>query len=315
VFVGNDTDEDEQDNQHAKQVVAVLEEKASWLKVVIATSTTDNPQRKIEQFQAGEGDVLIVKQMGGVGMDVPRLKVCLDLSTFRTAQLFTQRICRIATVWQYGPDPKDLMLACTYITPDDRASRDLFDEFIGMEGGDASKITEEYLEQVLQKTDQKQWQLPDTFVPTGQTEVGEMSDTQQRTAPGEALSEVRRICAVFPEITTRRTEPEIANILEEEKISIGNGTGNGINQRNAPVEIHDINAEQTTAQGIVAELAKRVTRKQMGGQSTATFGDVIKNVYVQHKRMCRLPLNAHLEDLDVDDLERLAKSLREELNR
>ena len=87
VFVGNDTDvaaddEREQDlqvaNRHAEQVKAIL--KSKWkaveeknLDVRVATSKSENdPKVTIKQFQEGYGDVLIVKQMGGVGMDVPR---------------------------------------------------------------------------------------------------------------------------------------------------------------------------------------------------------------------------------------------------
>ena len=319
-FIGSDNEEDEETNRHARQVSAVLEEKAPWLKVVIATSTTDNnPQEEIEKFQDGKGDVLIVKQMGGIGLDVPRLKVCLDLSTFRTGLLFTQRLCRIATIYQPTPDPKDLVLSCTYISPDDVLSRRLFDEFVGSEGGDASMVVNpQYIEKVQDTL--RQQALPDTFATTGNTAMGEMSDTELRSAPGEALSGVRKLLDIFPELSLRRTEPELANTLEKERIVLG--PGNGTTQQHNPspaVQVHDINAEQRAASGIVTQLAKRVAGRRMRGQNDdvserLSFGDTIKAVYVTHKRKCGLPVNGSVEELDVEQLERLAVSLRGELN-
>ena len=107
IFVGNDLQDDTQDNAHARQVVDALLRFDRNLDIKVATSTSDeNPQGVIYDFQNGKGNVLIVKQMGGVGMDVPRLKVLLDLSTFRTESLYVQRICRVATVWQPTRRPR-----------------------------------------------------------------------------------------------------------------------------------------------------------------------------------------------------------------
>ena len=259
VFVGNDQEGDEEDNQHARQVATALKEIRPSLKVRIATSTTNQAQKEIEEFQKGKGDVLIVKQMGGVGLDVHRLKVCLDLSTVRTGQQFTQRVCRIATIWKLGPDPKDLVLTSTYIAPEDCITRDLFYQFIGREGGEATMTNAEYVEKVLEAT-QGQVELPDTFIASGVADPMQLADTRKETASGNALSSVVRLFSIFSELTRSRTYPEAANIMEKEGITFGEVSESSKSQT-AIVEIHDIEAEQKAVRERVSQLAKKHDRQ------------------------------------------------------
>ena len=76
VFVGNDRPAIEDiDNSHARDVEKALKEIDHTLEVVIATSASSSDGiRALRRFQAGHGDVVIVKQMGAVGYDVPRLE-------------------------------------------------------------------------------------------------------------------------------------------------------------------------------------------------------------------------------------------------
>lgn len=139
VFVGDDrgTGPDE----HARALKSVIE--AQWKKkfhrsgrIAIATMNTDQEAtnkeeraaRTIEDFQAGKIDVLIVKGMGGVGLDVPHCKTLLDASTVLTVGATTQRWLRVATVWG------DL-LHCTLILPDFRGTRLMYDEIVKKNGG------------------------------------------------------------------------------------------------------------------------------------------------------------------------------------
>lgn len=139
VFVGDDrgTGPDE----HARLVKAILEE--HWRKkfgrggrIGIATMNVDQQALRaeekaaqiIEDFQLGKLDVLIVKGMGGVGLDVEHCKTLLDASTVRTVGNTTQRWLRVATRWED-------MLHCTLILPDDRLTRSLYDQIIVANGG------------------------------------------------------------------------------------------------------------------------------------------------------------------------------------
>ena len=145
VYVGSDEPGDDP-NAHAVQVADALLALDPRLDIVIATATTDDAPERLRAFQQGAGDVLIVKQMGGVGMDVPRLKVCLDLSTIRTLNAYVQRSCRILTMWNPTGDPEDMVRTATYITPADAPSKALWDEFVEKEGGNAeTRVTLEFL--------------------------------------------------------------------------------------------------------------------------------------------------------------------------
>ena len=124
-FVGNDRpDEDDRDNYHARRVVDILKRISPQFKCIIATSAASSEGIKaLQRFQNGEGDVLVVKQMGGVGYDVPRLKVELDLSVVRTAASFVQRVARVARGMARGDHPDDVQMTAVYITPDDILGR------------------------------------------------------------------------------------------------------------------------------------------------------------------------------------------------
>lgn len=143
VFVGSDRDEDEKDFE-CRQVKRIIE--SSWgdyflgkADVKIATTDDDGGEKArntIKKFVGndkipGVGDIIIVKQMGGVGLDAPRLKIALDLSTVRTKANTTQRWLRVATKYDgigYG------ML----ILPDDIGTTNLYNNIIREQGGQFS---------------------------------------------------------------------------------------------------------------------------------------------------------------------------------
>ena len=320
IFVGNDLNRegDTETNAHARQVAQAVRQFDSSLDIRIATSTYDeNPREVLDEFQNGKGDVLIVKQMGGVGMDVPRLKVCLDLSTFRTEALYVQRICRVATVWQPTDDPDDLVLTATYITPDDPFSEALFDNFIRREGGDAELVTPAELDYIRTETSEQQ-RLPDWYVPTGNTSIGHMKDTEQRHAEGSWLDQVRKIRHIFPELSNKRTEPETANIMDRENIVIDpdNRVHHGHGERQvdptpAPVQIRDLNAEHKKTRGRASRLGRQVAnqRKRAGDTDPHLYA----NVFIEGKRRCGIPISKAIEDMEIAELERLATFFQQEL--
>jgi hypothetical protein len=143
VFVGNDTEDE--DNHEAKTVQSIFKKYAPELVVVIATSTTDSATDTIEGFVEGQGDVLIVKMMAGLGLDCPRLKVGVDLSPIRTIASYAQRLMRIATL-------NPLCNVAVWITPADAIGLGLFHMIVTSAGGhlkrtEASRVLEERLVQ------------------------------------------------------------------------------------------------------------------------------------------------------------------------
>jgi superfamily II DNA or RNA helicase len=99
VFCGNDLNEEE-DDEHAKQIRNSINKIDPSIRVSIATSKQDMAENIIKNFGKGQADILIVKQMASVGLDIPNMKIALDLSAVRTFSAFIQRIMRVATVWK-----------------------------------------------------------------------------------------------------------------------------------------------------------------------------------------------------------------------
>lgn len=154
VTTGSDLDREQEDNYHARKVRRALElaiaerfpaEEAARICIDIATSTNtddDRPNkasRKIGAFRGdrkmidgdrdnegiGEIDVIIVKSMGLVGLDVPELKVQLCLSTLRDGPMMLQERSRALTIWS---DAKALGKPSDLIMPCDKANQSLIEK-------------------------------------------------------------------------------------------------------------------------------------------------------------------------------------------
>lgn len=141
VYVGSDY-EGETKDAHAKLVMTALQRKweARFRRkglIELATLNENDEGHKaldiIQRFCDGHSDGIVVKQMGGVGLDVERLKVALDLSTIRTPGNWVQRMLRVATLW-------DDMTHGTLILPETRKTRTLYKETVEDEGGDLTKL-------------------------------------------------------------------------------------------------------------------------------------------------------------------------------
>lgn len=108
IFTAND--DGSSSNAHAKEIQSVIREVCPALETVIVTMKNEEGDSKSSEMitrfvgdedggKPGKGDVLIVKQMGGAGLDAPRIKVLLDLSPVRTVSSVIQRLMRVATPW------------------------------------------------------------------------------------------------------------------------------------------------------------------------------------------------------------------------
>ena len=107
------------DDDQIKTVMKVLGSLAPRLKVKVAVSDDPDSAEVLDRFAVGEIDVLIVKQMASVGLDVDHLKVALDLSNIRSYAALFQRMMRIATRWDDPNYPDQPVLTATYIAPDE----------------------------------------------------------------------------------------------------------------------------------------------------------------------------------------------------
>jgi hypothetical protein len=104
IFTCNDTGQ--VSNEHAKQIADAIQEKTvDWDCHIVTMKNPEDDERATKQIERfvgvdgkhGSGDVLLVKRMGGAGLDSERIKVVLDLSPVRSVASVIQRLMRVAT--------------------------------------------------------------------------------------------------------------------------------------------------------------------------------------------------------------------------
>lgn len=212
-MVFTSSDEGEIANAHAKQVSLEIErqQEASGddFTVQIITMKSEDDERASDhllKFCNGHYDIVIVKQMGGAGLDVGRLKVLLDLSSQRTVSSVIQRLMRVATPWQG-------IKTGTIITLADPLMDAIWKKYVVDEGGehDASgvlyddELVDTYLKDKEESLEQKD-------MVTG-AELSMFDDNNGAIANAEIEPAVNCLLQELPELGNTRTKAELANIL------------------------------------------------------------------------------------------------------
>jgi superfamily II DNA or RNA helicase len=217
VYVGNDEPGDSDVNKHARDVKRAILKCNPSLNIIIATASDGKEAAAmVKAFRRDKGwvgDVLIVKQMGGRGLDIPRLKVCLDLSNVRAAGPMIQRIGRVLTLWKRGPHPKDWVRFADYICPCDINGQAIFQRFILDEGGEASVSRLEYLETITPGPQEKE--APPIYLPDVPSMPQSFNDSDNIEASGEMIPELTWFYQQLPGLKLVCSAPVFANVLEE----------------------------------------------------------------------------------------------------
>ena len=297
VFTGNDQANDEEDNRHAKTIEKAIKHACGRYGIRLATRIVTMKSEEgrecaeaITQFRAGDGDVLIVKQIGGAGLDCERLKVELDLSSVRTVASVMQRIMRTATPWG------DCKVA-TVITLADPMMQAIWDDFVVAQGGQAMenwRTTDEWLEgEQLKKDDE-----PDRYVVNG-AGLGLFDDSDGSVGVLSAFDGVARVLAKWPWIGDHLTKPEIARDFVELLKTSGNGSQESMADF-APASTRCIQLRDQ-ANAIVSERAKAE-----GIPYTTEFPEdwinFHRQAWAQIKRRCGVEPRTKLETITNPDL-------------
>jgi hypothetical protein len=133
-------------DKHAREFKRLLQQEAKTcgasLRIAIATGNVENAGEVVKQFRRGEIDLLIVKMMGAVGLDVQSCKVLIWGSRMRNGPLAIQALSRVLTTW--GKELADMVL------PKDCRMVYLYESVVKKQGGEYSESksqlvgTEEY---------------------------------------------------------------------------------------------------------------------------------------------------------------------------
>lgn len=305
IFTAND--EAGSKNEHAEAIKSVIKAMAPELKIVIATSADDDNGKKtgkavLERFRDNdEGDVLIVKQMAGLGLDVPRIKVCLDLSPVRSPTSLIQRINRATR-------PYNNMLIAHYITPADCLSRACFAQLIEAQGG--AHASELDLAREYEK-DREDGSTP-ALIMINEAAIGDMSDSLQKTATRDDLPFILNVLEAFPMVLQSMTFPQIA-----ERARMLNFQPNTFSSDNGPVDTGSqadpLRKECNYKANILTRLRflKKFNRsyQQKPGDSAA-YGALSADVWTEAKHKAEIDPAVSIKKLvDVSSLERLRAAL------
>ena len=324
VFIGNnEPGEEPGDERHARKVADIIRSIDGRFDPVIATSSDSGSAKTLRQFQNGRHDILIVKQMGGVGYDVPRLKVELDLSTVRAPSAYVQRVARVARIWQPTDNPDDAQMTAVYITPDDVVGAALWQSFIAGEHGETSLTNAEYVRtvQARQESDREP-DIGETYIVRGVTNSDYYSDTQGQVSPGETLSTVQAVKGIIPVLQRVWTDPDVEKKIPELRQALGvpepaptTAVAPAPDIERGATVVVDGDAEHRADSRRLRELASQVTEKRLcrpyQGRGDTVWGEVMREIQWQHKNS--IGLRKKPRDYTKEDVERLENSYLSEL--
>jgi hypothetical protein len=209
VVVGSDIADrhgEKEANRHAKQVKSALDLEAKRrgksYKVCIITMAADDENAGVDDlaaFRKGTYDIIIVKMMGLVGLDVKRLKVLAIMSTLRNGPLLAQMITRNLTVWDEVPEliPRTIMLEDPFMV-------EAFANLVTKQGGEAKASDFEQVDQRVIDVDQQ----PKEEILVGESWASGHIDENLTAADGDHTLICRFIRAKFA-IARNMTDAEI----------------------------------------------------------------------------------------------------------
>jgi hypothetical protein len=214
IYCGNDieTGSEREDNKHPKQVQKIVRKIAQEFNfdpdIRIATSAAGGKEI-IESFAGrddapGRGDILIVKQMAGMGLDLPWVKTGLDLSATRTYPGLVQRQFRPAT-------PCADAVTCDWITPDDVISAVYFNRLVTDQGGEATAtgmtVVDSYDKERQEGGDSSLFTIDDV-------RTGRFDDSVGNVAQPETWERVTQLLDRFPRLQNVYTHAELVAMVD-----------------------------------------------------------------------------------------------------
>jgi hypothetical protein len=138
IVTGNDQVNDTRDNEHAMRIRELIHNRAFavmgrtvGVEIITLKTEEDEPaSQKLRTFFDGPKDIVIVKQMGTVGLDDGRLKVLGYFSPIRTEAALIQ-------AWMRPTTPYERLYVAYLILPDDRLLEAVWQR-LKAEGGEAN---------------------------------------------------------------------------------------------------------------------------------------------------------------------------------
>jgi hypothetical protein len=312
VYCGNDDMSKQSElsvNAHANDIERTIKGIDPHQHVIIATTASgEDASELIKRFSDKNkpyGTILIVKQMASRGLNAPRLKVCLDLSSVRTPNSNIQRMMRTCTVFKKTSH-------AVYIPPADIIGAALFEQLVTSQNGGETTTTElalikEELKPKKEKSDKVRYVIDGA-------QDADVEDSNQNLAVAASLPAAHAMINAFPALMEIYTLPEITQ----------RSTDFGVAVIPKPERIHviDISEQIKNLRDRCSERGEEVIRlrfRKMGREYThEEWKALSQSVWEKHKGVAGIPLirgrYPRLEHItDMAQLQRLLESLEGEL--
>lgn len=310
IFVGNDStaDEDRQRDAHARRVEAVVQRVARAVgvavRVEIATGNTADAASVIRRFADPEqpGDILILKQMAGLGLTARSVKTLLDLSTVRQPAACLQRWMRAATPFQDLP--------AVLVLPDDALSRKNFEDLVQGNGG-ATTVSNVEIDESVEMERREGPILREWLVDS--TADASFDDSEGRVADAQEQPMVMSIYNAFPEILAVLTHAQSAERLRNAGIMVIPAM-----PETGPVDQGvEVDSRRQNILWLTKQLEKLIRTARREQYDPASYGQRMQRIWVRLYREAGVPGGAQLDKItDCDVLDRIidaASNWREQL--
>lgn len=295
------SDDGETANAHAKQVLEEINSQQAFssdpLDAVIVTMKTEEGDEKaskaIERFGQGRGDILIVKQMGGAGLDIGRLKVLLDLSSQRTVASVIQRLMRVATPWEG-------LNTGTVITLSDANMEAIWSRYVVEEGGEEDPNNSIYEDELTESYQKEREQRPDaeSAYVTG-AELKNFDDNNGAVADANMAGALEKFLQDFPWATNHMTKAELAQKIA---LWVTGGSTDDAPQKDTPLE-QQIGGLRKS---ILRERDEKIKKVMLGRYDRAEWGKLASKIMTDAYIEVGTPKGTTLEQIkSVETLNRI----------
>jgi len=281
---------------HAKKIEREFKRQAPDLKTIVVTSNSNSDETTdgLTRFKTHKYDVLIVKAMGTIGYNCPRIKTVLNLSNHRTLTAFWQLVNR-------GSRKFGGIFTYDVIMPKDKGMKELWEEFIACSG------LEIEVNRILEQTE-KEIEVEETTTTTG-PDLAMFDKHTSNFDPHAERSEQDEIDEMF-----KAKLPGLANKMERQErlnhyallaATLGKDWLEKVAAQPPVVSVLiDCNEEESRLRQDAVSIVKEITNEifsilgiKYEKKYQQLYGNIHKNIWTKIKRDCGFRPNQSLDNI------------------
>jgi hypothetical protein len=298
IVTGNDQPNDRRDDAHAKTIRELIQDlsptilgRAAKVRIITLKSLEDDSAAEVmEAFLDGDEDLVIVKQVGTVGLDDWRLKVMGYFSPVRSLATMINTWMRVAT-------PHAGLTISSIVMPADILSAAIWQKLVVEEGGEAQlgaasgwsaeTMIDEFLKKKPEPKEDAIPELSPGFLSGYDDSMGNVGDL-------DFYEQAKHFFEMFPLMRKSYTMPQVADQLKK-KGGFPPGQRPGRPDWGLPRELSVLYDE-------INEAAKAKAKRWMFARTGGAYAEdvyraSIRAVYTIVYRSLKIPPGADLRDI------------------